>query len=119
MDNEFEHLFKLEEKLLLPFTRLDLAELQTLIAPDFVEVGDTGQVYDRDEIFAVLQAEIPTGIYAKDFKATPLSPDTVLITYKTSRTKSFSNGAIRSSIWTNKNGHWQTIYHQATVYMGT
>ena len=118
MDKDIKYLLELEEKLLSPFTRLDTDELEAIIAPDFVEIGASGMVYQRDEIFAVLQAEIPTKIHSKDFKTTRLSPDIVLITYKTSKSETFIPGAIRSSIWSRKSGNWQMIFHQGTVFSG-
>ena len=109
------YLIELEQKLLnLKLSKLP-AEIEKLLAPEFVEFGATGIIYDRQSIIQALSKEEEAHMSATDFRSTILSDDVVLLTYRS--TWMGSQGTIkslRSSIWKQENGHWQMTFHQGT-----
>ncbi|MEF9907336.1 nuclear transport factor 2 family protein [Streptomyces sp. P9-A2] len=105
-----------ELKLLDPEVRRSPRRVGALLHPEFVEVGASGRVWDRDAITALLVGEHasgdPTGTVSR-MKAVQLAPDTVHLTYDTDH-----NGrrAHRSSLWRRTGGDWLLYFHQGTPY---
>ena len=99
---------ELEARLLLPEVRASAEALDALISRDFVELGSSGAVYDRQTVVAAILAEprprVPT---LTEFKVRALTADVVLATYRTS-------GSVRSSIWRLENDGWRIVFHQGT-----
>jgi hypothetical protein len=108
---------QLEQSLQLPARRLESARL--LLAENFVEFGSSGRVYTKAAVVDLFahtatkdQGEPPEML---DFEARLITPDTVLVTYR-----SITCGAVlgpsarRSSIWQRVEGHWQMLFHQGT-----
>jgi hypothetical protein len=97
-----------EARLLLPEVRSSAAALDVVIAPDFVEFGSSGAVYDRRAVVLAMlkepQPKIPT---LTEFRVRALSADVALVTYRTS-------GSVRSSIWRRENEAWRIVFHQGT-----
>ncbi|MFT3899397.1 MAG: DUF4440 domain-containing protein [Gordonia sp. (in: high G+C Gram-positive bacteria)] len=101
-----------------PCTR---AEFERQTAADFVEIGASGRVYDREYVWSVLAerfaADQPdeTGP-ATDFAVRELSPDTYLLTYALIQGLRHTR---RATIWQRRRGDWVALYHQGTVVDGT
>jgi hypothetical protein len=117
-----EHLRRLEEELLRPEVRRSQPALQTLLAPDFVEVGRSGRVYDRDAIAAALasDADGPSGrpvARIEAFAARLLAQGVALATYDSVHDGAEGGLTVtrRSSIWRrDPDGAWRMAYHQGT-----
>lgn len=112
---------RLEERLLDPAVRSSEADLASLIAPDFVEFGGSGRVYDRDRVIAALQSEPWADRSLSDFTAREIAPGAVLVTYRVSRRDPAAGttiGSLRSSIWIWRDGNWQVVFHQGTPSTG-
>lgn len=111
----------LEEALHRPEVRRSRAAVEALLAREFVEFGASGTQYGRAEMIELLCAEGDEpddgGLQATDFALTPISSDSVLLTYRTVRKESDGSQrrALRSSIWKQTAGRWQMLFHQGTL----
>ncbi|WP_260856351.1 GNAT family N-acetyltransferase [Microbacterium sp. BH-3-3-3] len=87
-----------EEMLLHPAVRAHAGELRRLLDPDFVEIGQSGRRWTRDEIIAALReepgADPSPAIAERDARV--LGPTTVLLTYLLRFEDRVSR---RSSLW--------------------
>ncbi len=87
-----------EEMLLHPAVRSHPRELQRLLDPDFVEIGQSGRRWTRDAIIAALGQEPGTdpSPLMEEQEGRLLAPDTVLLTYLLRFEDRVSR---RSSLW--------------------
>ncbi len=116
-DSLRQTLLDLENRLLKPEIRKSATELDSLLAEEFVEFGISGRVYDKPATIAELAQEVPSNITISNFKATLLSPDIALVTYRAlhqSGAGKPSVASLRSSIWKRSEGQWQMLFHQGT-----
>jgi hypothetical protein len=121
--HELEEICLLEQKLHLREIRQSPAIVAELLAESFVEFGSSGTVYnDRDELIALMAAEksdeASPSIISRDYAFRPISPDAVLVTYRSIRKageKGLERHVLRSSIWQRIDGRWQMIFHQGTL----
>jgi hypothetical protein len=105
---------KLERQLLVPQFRKSLL-VSELLAEDFVEFGSSGRRFNKVEILAALEAEAPVEITASQFKVELLSSQIALVTYHAQRHGEPSVHTLRSSIWQQREGQWQIVFHHGTV----
>ncbi|MFT4125163.1 MAG: DUF4440 domain-containing protein, partial [Gordonia sp. (in: high G+C Gram-positive bacteria)] len=111
------------------------AEVCSVTAPDYWEIGASGRRYDREFIWSVLQERHhrdPAGrddVWAvDDFAVRSLAGDCYLATYtlrqESSGPESSGQGrsgqrvSRRSTIWQRADHGWQAIYHQGTLVAG-
>jgi hypothetical protein len=112
----------LEMRLLEPSVRASAEALAELLAPDFVEFGSSGRVYDRAQIIAALSGEQsapapPPERTITDFAVRSLAVDVALATYRVARHMQGAPDAehvVRSSIWRRDGRRWQMTFHQGT-----
>jgi hypothetical protein len=100
-------------------TRHNLADIERLIHPSFVEVGKSGTSYDFDSIIKTMQAEVPSNvrIYSQHYECTQLEPSVQLLRYESAlvnESGEASDFAKRCSIWAFTGSGWQLKYHQGT-----
>ena len=112
------HLETLERELLTEATRRNRNRMEALLAPEFREFGSSGRRFTREEIIAELLAEIAQPCTLDSFVLQRLSITVALVTYRTRHVVQ-SGGqhpakAWRSSIWVEREGRWQIIFHQGT-----
>jgi len=102
---------RLEEELLLPVVRKTATRVAALLAEEFVEIGSSGRIYDKQRIIDQLQQEQWTGPLPtiSDFSARQLAPDLILAIYRI-----VESNTIRSSIWRTTNIGWRMVFHQGT-----
>ena len=102
---------RLEEELLLPEVRKSVTRLAALLAEEFVEIGRSGRIYDKQQIVDRLPEEQWTGPPANvsDFSARALAPDLILAMYRIPE-----SNTIRSSIWKMTSTGWRLVFHQGT-----
>jgi hypothetical protein len=103
----------LERQLLAPDVRKSEV-VGRLLAEEFVEFGSSGRQFSKPQIIAALQAEAPVEVSASDFVVRLLSPEVALITYRALRQSQPPVSTLRSSIWQQRKGHWQMVFHQGT-----
>jgi hypothetical protein len=112
-------LLALERELLRPEVRASRAALEALLAADFMEIGSSGRVCDREGIIDALAGEAPGDRAAPRIETIGvrlLAPGIALATYRTVGDR--PGGAAvtrRSSIWRrDADGAWRMTFHQGT-----
>ena len=113
-----EHLRELEERLLRPDARRSRQALDELLSDDFVEFASDGVAYDKAQVIDALEREAPFRRSLADFRIVPLAENVILATYSVTRQNVASNevvDSLRSSIWTQRDGRWQLLFHQGTA----
>jgi hypothetical protein len=94
-------------------------KFEQLVAPDFWEVGASGNRYSREFVLKVLSERQASPDVAdwrtEDFFVTEAGQDNYLLTYTL-----FQPGRVtrRLSVWRRTQGGWQVAYHQGTVVQG-
>lgn len=95
------------------------ALLERSTAPEFWEVGASGNVYTREHVLDTVEARFRDGTEEDtsdwtitDFTVTPLSRDTQLVRYLLTQGDRRTR---RASIWRRADVGWQIVYHQGTV----
>jgi hypothetical protein len=113
-----EHLRELEERLLRPDVRRSRQGLDELLSDQFVEFASDGVAYDKGQVIDALTRETPCRRSLSDFQIVPLAENVILATYRASRRDVASNAivdSLRSSIWMQRDGRWQLLFHQGTA----
>ena len=88
---------------------------------DFWEVGASGRVYKRDEIWRVLEHRYSDPTYADDWETSDffcrrLGPQTYLLTYVLHEGARITR---RATVWREAGSTWQVVYHQGTIVDST
>lgn len=107
----------LEEQLLQPDFRRNRAAVAALLADEFREFGSSGRIWNKQQILDHLEFEVPFEAVMQDFDATELADGVVLATYVISlqSSESESHTSLRSSVWIEREGHWQMLFHHGTL----
>jgi len=107
------HLFSLEQALQQSSIRSDAAQLERLLADDFVEFGASGNVWgSKAEVIAGLQDEAFSARRMTEFAVKALSDGVALVTYRGYREG--VGESLRSSVWRQQEGQWRMVFHQGT-----
>ncbi len=111
-------LARLEAELHHPGQPCTRERLETLLHPDFHEVGRSGTRYDRDTVIEVLlRTTEPPAVRAGHHRVQRLGPGWALLTYHAAPVQpdgSTTRHAWRSSLWQETPRGWQLVYHQGT-----
>ncbi|GAA3569489.1 DUF4440 domain-containing protein [Kribbella ginsengisoli] len=102
------------------FHRLELgttrADFEAQTVDDYWEIGASGQRYDREFIWSVLERRYAEGApdewETDEFECRELAAGTYLLTY---RLRQGARVTRRASVWRRSEGGWQAVYHQGTV----
>jgi hypothetical protein len=86
-----------------------------LLSEDFIEFGSSGQVFAKPDIIAALQSEPAIQFTASEFHVRLVASDVAMVTYRVIRHIDPPVSTLRSSMWVQKEGHWQMIFHQGTL----
>ena len=101
----------LEERLPYPLVRAVPEQVRALLAPEFVEFGASGRVFDRGVILAMLAAEPPRRArQMRGFKVRLLVPDAALTSWRVRCDDGIET--LRSSVWQSRDSRWQMVFHQ-------
>ena len=119
MEEIFKHLRKMEAALHQHEVRTNIARLQLLLHPKFIEIGYSGKTHDYNSIISNLLSEKNSvfKVWSQDYEYTELSNTVIQLTYKSAKQDkygSLSRHAKRSSIWVNELGEWKMKFHQGT-----
>ena len=93
-------------------------DFERLMAPEYWEVGASGQRYSRAFILQTLahnppvDAEAAAGWTCSDFGLRRLGPETFLLTYTLDQS---GRRTRRATIWQKSDGRWRILYHQGTI----
>ncbi len=95
------------------------AHFEALLAPEFWEVGASGQRYSREHVLEVLE-DRQRQPYEQAWQTTDdhvqaLAPDLYLYTYTLIQPTRVSR---RATVWRQTPQGWQMVYHQGTVATG-
>ena len=113
-----EHLRELEERLLRLDTRRSRQALGELLSDDFIEFASDGVAYNKGQVIDALERETPCRRSLTEFEILPLAENVILATYRATRQNVASNeivDSLRSSIWKQRDGRWQMLFHQGTT----
>jgi hypothetical protein len=114
---DFETLRLMEESLWVADTRFDQNYMDEVLAPDFFEIGRSGQVYQREDIVKSPKRPIYAAIPLPDFSVRMLSEDLAQVTYNSHTTfDSMIELGRRTSIWSRWKNGWTLRFHQGTPY---
>jgi hypothetical protein len=95
------------------------AHFEQLLAPEFWEVGASGQPYSRAFVLDVLDERqrhpVRQDWRASGFHVQAIAPGLYLLTYTLEQPTRLSR---RSTIWRQAAQGWQMVYHQGTVVEG-
>ena len=91
------------------------------MAPDYWEVGASGNRYERRFILEQLTASPPVdsdaaGWKTSDFACRLLGGETYLLTYTLDQKGRITR---RSTIWRRNGADWQILFHQGTIVSST
>jgi hypothetical protein len=84
--------------------------LTSLIAPDFVEFGQSGRVWTALSVRELLEGHRADRVSIENFEIAQLAEGVILATYVTPGPTSVN----RSSIWIRREGRWLIRFHQGT-----
>ena len=102
------------------FKRKDADAFKKMLAPDYIEVLDSGTMDTAASIAGMKDYEINDVTFA-DWKMTTIDKDAVLITYTVNVKGSYKGQPIpagpyrEASAYVNRNGEWLGIYYQETL----
>ena len=113
----YEELHTLEMEILDPKTRGNPVRLDLLLQSDFVEFGSSGRVYHKNMLIDMMVNEQHAPVLIRDFAVRELSEVAALVTYRT--VGQAGQEARRSSVWVNRAGRWQMVFHQGTRIPGS
>lgn len=106
-----ERAWEAEERLLMPTVRGDAARLRELLAEGFVEIGQSGRRWTRDEIIAALASDPGRGdVEIGERAARQLAPGLVLLNYLL---RFDGRSSRRTSIW-RCDPEPRCLFHQGT-----
>jgi len=108
-----------ETKLLDPAVRTDPLALDRWLDPDFTEIGQSGRLWTRDEIFKDLLSTDQSAYAAAELsepQVRELAPDCYLLT---SVVQIGDRRSRRSSIWRLRDGQWRMAFNQGTPFPST
>lgn len=108
----FEEIKVLELQLLDGHKRKNLAFLEDVLCDDFIEIGSSGQLFDKQAVIALLSQETFSTPQADDFHGVNLGSAHVLLRYVTK--KRDGSETWRMSIWSKHEGQWRMKFHQGT-----
>lgn len=103
-----------EEALLAAGTRHDRATVERLLDAEYREIGQSGRLWTRDGIVAMLVGESPdeAGEHAiSERHAVELADGVVLLTY---RLVFDGRDSRRSSVWRVRDGRARVVFHQGS-----
>ncbi|WP_062303788.1 nuclear transport factor 2 family protein [Demequina subtropica] len=103
----------LEESMWRPETRFDHAYMDAILAPGYVEIGQSGRVWSRDDEVGLEPVEIDVRLPLTGFSASELAPGVAHVRYTSEPVHGSRGAALRSSIWV-RTDRWRLVFHQAT-----
>ncbi|WP_062385416.1 nuclear transport factor 2 family protein [Demequina iriomotensis] len=103
----------LEESMWRPETRFDRAYMDAILAPGYVEIGQSGRVWSREDEVGLAPVTIDVSLPLGRFTVTELAPDVAHVTYTSEPLHGSHGAALRSSIWI-RTDRWRLCFHQAT-----
>jgi len=101
------------------FKRKDVDGFKKMLAPEYLEVIDTGLKDTAAAVASMKDIDI-TDVTFSDWKMTPIDKDAALLTYKVNVKGKYKGQDVppgpyyEASAYVNRNGEWVAIYYQET-----
>lgn len=115
-DDLVAELVELERMLLDPAVRGDARRLDELLHPDFVEIGASGRVWDREATLSALPGSPALEADCDPISAVELAPGVAQLLYRSiARVDGITRSSLRSSIWQRVDGAYRLRFHQGTA----
>ena len=105
-----ERVVALERDLLTDEVRSDPAALAALLHPDWTEIGRSGRLWTREEMFAVI-APLSEPVALDTVAVSRIDETTILLLW---RAVTDQRSTLRSSLWVRDAGDWRQRFHQGT-----
>jgi hypothetical protein len=106
-----EELVELEERLLEQGWGTDRASVEDMFAPEFVCFGSTGRMWTKETLLDQIPRIPGQPIVLSSATCYPMSDTSALLTY---RLTLGDRRSLRSSLWAQRDGKWQRLFHQGT-----
>jgi hypothetical protein len=116
--NIAEKLLYNEERLLQSDVRTSPEVLSALIADEFIEIGNSGRFYTKQDVIDILKNESAFEGTITNFQIMQLSSKIVLATCRMEETPKVgfqTRISVRSSLWKFTDGKWKIVFHQGTM----
>lgn len=98
------------------------ADFDAMMAPEFWEVGASGQRYSREYVLDVLEARHASAHEdswrIEGFHCAELAPDNYLVTYTLYQGEQGERVTRRATLWRRHGQTWKMVYHQGTMVVG-
>ena len=110
-------LMKLEIELHQSPVRKNPGRLDQLLHDSFLEIGRSGEMYDKSRALSTLQVESTQSIWSQDYESHTISEVLVLLTYRSAHIGAegvLSRFSRRSSLWEKTGKTWILRFHQGT-----
>jgi ribonuclease HI len=105
-----QRVIALERDLLRDDIRADPAAVAALLHPDWMEVGRSGRLWDREEMLATI-APLTDPVTLDVISVTRVDDDVVLLLWRASTDQRIT---LRSSVWVRDGPDWRQRFHQGT-----
>lgn len=102
-----------ERDLLTTAKRASITYLGEVLADDFIEIGQSGTLYDKQDIIAALIASPKTKAHITDLTAKRVTQAFILVHYKTTDLSVSTRPINRHSLWQLTGKKWRLLYHEA------
>ena len=112
-----DDLMRLERELHDSSVRKNAERLDQLLHDSFVEIGRSGEMYDKAGILSSLETESTYVVWSQDYESQIISDRLVLLIYRSAHVESenvLSRFSRRSSLWEKVGDRWKLRYHQGT-----
>lgn len=111
---ELSLVLQLERELQTRGCRRDRARLLELLAPDFMEVGTSGRVWDLDGTLKLLDSQANDGdeIEVTELTGRMLADGFILVHWASACQ---GRRARRTSLWRRDEDGWRQVHHQGTI----
>jgi hypothetical protein len=111
-----EELRDLELKVMTAAGEGRATDIRDLIAGDFFEIGRSGTTYTKAEVLAAIEVAPLRKFTLEDFKVVSNGDGWALVSYRAvARSGDTSTTALRSTLWVERGGKWQIVFHQGTT----
>lgn len=117
-----EQIQRLELKLLQADLNAHPECIDELLAENFEEIDNHGQIHTKSDVIDWLKRKDPNLLWVfESFRVKALSDDLVLAIYSLQKPGPPDTGSaksIRTSLWHRQGRHWKMVFHQATKLAG-
>jgi len=103
----------MEEAMWRAETRFDRPYMEAVLAPGYVEVGQSGRIYTREQVLDAPYQEIDVILPLTDFRVEAVCSHGAMVLYTAMPKHGARGAAHRCSVWSRED-RWRLRYHQAT-----